>query len=316
VFLFRGVTVSLAFYALVYCGLSILILSGWELAGSCGQNCAARRRADFLFVLRALPLIGAALFVLAFLVPSFVELEPRKSFELVGEKPLALASFGLLLLVIGTFNAFAAHWRTSRTVNGWLAGATLLDSHASVPVFRILPMVPALTLAGIRAPNVLLSKAAANVLTSAELDAALRHEMAHVRRFDNLKKLVFRFCAFPGSSHLEAAWSEAAEMTADDAAVTNARDAVELASALIKLSRLAQVQAPAPLTTPLAQRATPSINGRVQRLMEWKEGRSPAPAAGAVWYSWGSVAGLALTIVPRYGAILHGMHTLTEWMVR
>ena len=36
---------------------------------------------------------------------------------------------------------------------------------------------------------------------------------------DNLKKLVFRFCPFPGMSKLESAWSQAAEMAADDAAV-------------------------------------------------------------------------------------------------
>jgi Zn-dependent protease with chaperone function len=254
--------------------------------------------------------------VLVFVVPSFVELEPHKSLELVGEKPLALAGFGLLLLALGIFNAFAAYWRTSRTVNSWLTGATLMASHARVPVFCILPVVPALTLAGILQPKVLLSKAAANLLTPRELEAALRHEMAHMRRFDNLKKLVFRFCLFPGSSHLESAWREAAEMTADDGAVTNAREAVELASALIKLSRLAQLQSTAPLTTLFAQRATASINGRVQRLMDWKEDQSSVPVTGAAWYSWGSLAGLALTIVPKYGAILRGMHTLTEWMVR
>jgi len=315
-FLLRGIAVSLAFYVLVYCGLSILILCGWELVGSCGQPYVARHRANFLFFLRTLPLIGGVLFVLALVVPSFVELEPHKSLELVGEKPLALASFGLMLLALGAFNAFAAYWRTSQTVNGWLAGATLIASRASVPVFRILPMVPSLTLAGIRAPKVLLSKAAADLLTPNELEAALRHEMAHARRFDNLKKLVFRFCVFPGASQLESAWSEAEEMTADDAAVTNARDAVELASALIKLSRLAQLQATAPLTTPLASRAATSINGRVQRLMDWKQDQSSAPAPGAAWYSWGSLAGLALTVLPKYGAILRGMHNLTEWMVR
>src|SRR5215470_2806661 len=315
-FLLRGIAVSLAFYVLVYCGLSILILSAWDLLGSCGQRCVARRCADFLFTLRVLPLIGAGLFVLAFVVPSFVELEPHKSFELVGERPLALGSFGVLFLGVGTVNACTAHRRTLRAVNGWLGGATLMADRAGVPVLRILPAVPALTLAGIRAPKVLLSKAAADLLTPAELEAALRHEMAHVRRRDNLKKLIFRFCVFPRTAHLEAAWSEAEEMTADDAAVTNARDAVELASALIKLSRLAQLQSPPPLTTPLTQRTTTSINGRVQRLMNWKEDRSPSFVPRASWYSWGSAVGLALTVAPKYSAILRGLHSLTEWMVR
>ena len=37
-FLLRGIAVSLAFYVLVYCGLSILILSAWDLVGSCRQH--------------------------------------------------------------------------------------------------------------------------------------------------------------------------------------------------------------------------------------------------------------------------------------
>ena len=51
---------------------------------------------------------------------------------------------------------------------------------------------------------------------------------------DNLKKLVFRFCPFPGMAGLESAWSQAAELAADDAAVSNLNDAVDLAAALVK----------------------------------------------------------------------------------
>ena len=65
---------------------------------------------------------------------------------------------------------------------------------------------------------------------------------------DNLKKLVFRFCPFPGMAKLESAWSQAAELAADDAAVSNLNDAVDLAAALVKLSRLVPVEA-APVCT-------------------------------------------------------------------
>ena len=44
----------------------------------------------------------------------------------------------------------------------------------------------------------LLSGAAELVLTTNELQTALNHEIAHVRRRDNLKKLLLRFVAFPG----------------------------------------------------------------------------------------------------------------------
>jgi Zn-dependent protease with chaperone function len=67
------------------------------------------------------------------------------------------------------------------------------------------------------------------------LQTALNHEVAHVSRRDNLKKLLLRFVAFPGMSGLETAWLEATEMAADDAAVSTAGDALDLAAALIKL---------------------------------------------------------------------------------
>ena len=72
-----------------------------------------------------------------------------------------------------------------------------------------------------------------------------------MRRRDNLKKLLLRFVAFPGMAGLEAAWLEATEMAADDAAVSNAGEALDLAAALIKLSRLGPVEAPVDLTAAL-----------------------------------------------------------------
>ena len=66
----------------------------------------------------------------------------------------------------------------------------------------------------------------------------MNHEIAHVRRRDNLKKLLLRFVAFPRMAGLEAAWIEATEMAADDAAVLNASEALDLAAALLKLSRI------------------------------------------------------------------------------
>jgi Zn-dependent protease with chaperone function len=315
-FLLRGLAVSLAFYLAMYTALSLLVVSGWELARNGGQNFTAKRRADLLFALRALPVVVAGAFTLVFVIPSFLALEPRTSVELIGELPLALGSVSLLVLVMGAINAIGGYLKTLRTVNGWLAGATVMSSRASVPVFRTPSLVPVLTLAGIRSHKMVLSEAAAALLTPSELETALQHEVAHVRRRDNLRKLLFRFCAFPGMSGLETAWGEAEEMSADDMAVSSAQDAVELASALIKLSRLAPVALAAALTTSLVHHATTSVNNRVRRLMTWGEDQAASRTPRAQWYLLGALSGLVLTAVANYGAILRAMHDLTEWMVR
>ena len=170
-------------------------------------------------------------------------------------------------------------------------------------------------MAGVCAPKVLVSDAALSALTTRELRTALKHELAHVNSRDNLKKLIFRFIGFPGMAGLEAAWSDAAEMAADDAAVSCLSDALDLASALIKLSRLAPVQPSAALTTALLQSSSASLRLRVQRLFAWS---SPADAFDrrALPYLLSSTLGLAICLIAGYSSVLAGMHSATEWLVR
>jgi Zn-dependent protease with chaperone function len=162
---------------------------------------------------------------------------------------------------------------------------------------------------------VLLSNAAAALLNQQELESALRHEIAHVRRRDNLKKLMFRFCGFPGMAGLEAGWSEAAEMAADDAAVSNGGEALDLAAALIKLSRFAPVHA-ATLTTGLVEDPGSGLNARIARLVSWEDRRVASSRSLFPWYLVPTFAACILTMVVIYGGALSRVHDLTEWLVR
>ena len=314
-FALRCLSVSLAFFFISYLLFSTAVARGWRFAERYGGGLGARRRADLLFFLRLSPALTATAVTLAFVVPSFLLLEPRASGEPVGEIPLALGGCCLLLFGLGVGRALKAHTKTTHTVDGWLTEATAMPSFERVPLFRIRPTVPALAVAGMWAPRVLLSDAAAAVLSRRELGAALKHEWVHVRRWDNLKKLIFLFWPFVGMSQLESAWREASEMAADDAAVASVSDALDLASALIKLSRLAPVDPPAALTTALVSGA--SVNTRVARLVAW----NPTPVAGSrgsalSWYARAGALGTTLGIFITYGAVLRDMHALTELLVR
>ena len=314
-FALRCLGVSLAFFFLVYIVLSVAVMSGWRTARRLGKRLSSRQVAALLFILRSLPLAAAALVILGFVVPSFLLLEPRAAAEPVGEIPLTLGACCLALFVAGVWNAVSAQVKTSRTVAGWLQGARSASGCDPVPLFRIRPSSPALTVAGWREPRVLLSDAAAALLDKQELESALRHEMAHVRRHDNLKKLLFRLCAFPGLAALEAGWSEAAEMAADDAAVSDRGEALDLASALIKLSRFAPVQA-ATLTTGLVEDSTSALNARIGRLVSWEERRTASARNRLPWYLASALAVTMLGTVMMYGSALSRVHELTEWLVR
>jgi Zn-dependent protease with chaperone function len=314
-FALRCLSVSFAFFLISYSLFSIVVRKGWRYVRRLGSGLSARRMADLLFLTRIFPALTAIVVCCAFVVPSFLMMEPRVSVEPVGEVPLTLGLCCLALFIIGAYDATTASLQTSRAVRTWLQDAQQLPSQHAVPVFQIRPAVPSLTLTGLCSPKVLLSGCAAAVLCANELNAALKHEFAHARRKDNLKKLLFRLFIFPGMSQLEAAWSHAEEMAADDEAVSSAREALDLASALIKLSRLAPVQSSVVLTTALTQE-TSSVNVRIERLVAWDPLRASQLSRPPAWYLRPALAVSCLAVFMTYGMALRETHVLTEWLVR
>ncbi|MGH9642276.1 MAG: hypothetical protein ACRD3Q_07600, partial [Terriglobales bacterium] len=229
-------------------------------------HAAEQSMADLLFALRVLPLFASIVITGIFVVPSFQILEPRSADEGMGSMTLALGIAALLLIGYGSYRVIAAQVRTSRIVARWLEGACPLETGTQTATLRSRRESPPLMLVGMREPRVLVSEAAVAVLADDELRVALKHELAHIRSWDNLKKLVFRFAPFPGLSKLEAAWSQAAELAADDAAVSNVNDALDLAAALVKLSRLVPVESAPACTVGFV---TGSIRARIARLLAW-----------------------------------------------
>lgn len=307
----RGIAVSLTFFVLAYCLLSALVVVAWRLLRL--LRLAERRVADLLFAVRVLPLLVSIVIAFAFVVPSFQLLEPRSIDEGIGTMPLALGTCALLLIACGCYRVIAAQTMASRLVAYWLEGAHPLDATAETVTSCSQRKTPPLVSVGVRRPRVLVSEPTVALLSHDELHIALKHEFAHVRSHDNLKKLVFRFCPFPSMAKLERAWSEAAELAADDAAVSNLEDAVDLAAALVKLSRTVPVDSAPIYTTGFV---TGSISARVVRLLAWNEARKARRTRVRVWYVIPPVVAALLCVVATYGPALALTHEVTEWLVR
>jgi Zn-dependent protease with chaperone function len=314
-FVARCIGISLALFVLLYVPASLAVSRGWGLLQQLFNPRTARSSASLLFALRALPFALASVFTFLFTLPSFLLLEPRSTDEAVGTAPLMLGLCCLVLLAAGIIQAASAQIRSSRALMKWLEGSTVMDSGTAMPVFRTSQDAPSLTVAGVREPKVLVSEAAIAALTPPELRTALRHEMAHAQSYDNLKKLFFRLSSFPGMAGLERAWSEQSELAADDAAVSCSGDALDLAGALIKVSRLSAPQPQAELTTGLLHSST-ALGTRVQRLVSWK--KEPVSTGGnKYWrYALPPLGGTLFLVVATYGSVLTGLHQLTEWLVR
>ncbi|MGA8761645.1 MAG: M56 family metallopeptidase [Candidatus Sulfotelmatobacter sp.] len=312
----RGIAVSLSVFSLLYVALSLSVCCLWRRIWLYSQRFRAKRCANLLFAWRMLPLATAAASTLILAVPSFLLLEPRATDERVGAAPLVLGFFGFMILAAGAGNAILALVRASKTMARWNSDASVARSFGRILLLRGSRAFPTLVAAGILRPKVLLSHRAEIVLTPKELQTALQHELAHVRRLDNLRKLLIRFAAFPGMAELESSWRQASEMAADDAAVFSASEALDLAAALIKLSRLGPLEPPGELTTALVHSPAESVNARVERLIAWTDQRQiPAGGYSLVYAACGAAVMLA-TVAVNYSGLLIQVHAATEWLVR
>jgi len=313
-FALRGVVIALSAFVMAYCALSFALVLTWEKL-SPGQRFSASGRSNGLFALRMLPFLAAVLWTLVLIVPSFLIFEPRSIEEKIGSVPLALSLVGLALLIFGVGRGIWALHRASSIVAEWTRGAETFECGSAVTVLQTSAAAPAMIAAGIVHPRILLSDTALSVLSPNELQAALNHELAHVLRRDNLRKLLLRLIAFPGLNGLESAWRDAAEISADETAVSNPREALDLAAALIKLSRFSPLASPAELTAALVHSPASLVDARVQRLIAWQE-KSGAPRKRSMRTAILAGAVMLVIFLLSYGSLLLRVHAVTEWLVR
>ena len=313
IFAARGFLVSLAFFAVVYCSLSSLVVLAWRSMNRIGQESAVGS-ANFLFGLRIFSFTVSTVVAVFFTFPSFWLMERASLDEDAGTFMLAACS--LLILSAGLFRVLTAQARTTRAVSQWSLTARSMGarsaSDASKPALSASKGAPALILVGIRRPSVLVSDMATIVLSDRELQVAVRHEFGHMRSWDNLKKVLISATPFPGMSSLENAWREAAELAADDAAVANRQDALDLAAALIKLSRSSKQWSEPALASGLVSGSC-SISLRVKRLLEW---RTAGRRLQRTWpWTLLVLSTMIVGIASNYGATLALTHRLTEILV-
>lgn len=319
-FALRGIAVSFSIFVVLYVAGSLVVCAVWRKVFGYGARHSAMRGADLLLALRVGPFVVAAGVTAVLAVPSFLLLEPRAADEPVGATAAILGLCGLAVMLTGLWKATAAMVGAWRMVERWSEDSQVVPRPQSqsdaVTVLRISNSAPPLTAAGILRPSVWLSRAAEFVLSERELEVALRHEAVHVRRRDNLRKLVLRVLAFPGMLELESCWREATEMAADDAAVTTASEALDLAAAVIKLSHLVPRDVPMELTTALVHSPAECVNARVERLIAWTERPLSAGSKYSLGYGLFAGAAVLITLGVTYSELLWRVHTATEWLVR
>jgi beta-lactamase regulating signal transducer with metallopeptidase domain len=296
----RFAVVCASVFILLYAVLSALLATVWNQV----KRFAVFRSAEALFTLRILPAV-TALIVLAFVVvPSFWALEPPATDEWIGLWAALLSFACMAWLATRAANLFSA-WRSTskifdRAVPREVPGAT-------VPVFELQDSGANLFVAGVLKPRLLISRRAIELLDADELQAAIRHELAHARSADNLKQIVVRFCSFPFLASLDRAWLRAVEIAADDRSVTDALTAADLASALVKVGTESAALTPE-LGMSLVPEGDTPVSDRVRRLLAWKS----ATRSHAGRFAVGLLLLQAAAVAVNVGWLIPQMHRFTE----
>ena len=199
----------------------------------------ASGRADLLFARGVAPTTTAIIVAFAIVLPSFLIFEPRHDGEQVGPMLVILAALGAMHLLLVAFRVLRIMSVSRQWAVKWMRGATALSrGEWGLPAFRIDAGLPVVAVSGILRPRLFVDRSVIESCSPEELAAIAAHERAHVDVFDNLRRLWIG--AFEGPRSAAArAWRQAAEEAADERAVDTSARALDLASALVKIARLA-----------------------------------------------------------------------------
>ncbi len=256
---------------------SLIIAALWRVAGRVTDNWTAAARARLLFSLRTLPALLAVLFVALLLVPAYLAYEPRHTSEDVSLKLGLLAFLSATGIAVSIFRGIATHRATADLTSDWLKqGKPIKITGIDIEAYQIQHAFPLIGIVGFMRPRLFIASQVLELLTSAEITAAIAHENGHLAARDNLKRGLLQACRdalliIPSGRLLDKSWSEASEEAADEnAALLGNGVALDLASALVKIARIIPLGArptmPAGVFL-LGDEETKGIKSRVRRLI-------------------------------------------------
>jgi Zn-dependent protease with chaperone function len=265
-------------------------------------------------LLRLTPLTGGGL-AAAILGVTFLRYEPGDTAEVPGLILLASAAITLAFAVAAAARGFAAASAARRCLRLVRECGALQTRPDGQPVWVLDTEYPVAAVMGIVRARLLLSRRILAECTEGEIDSVVRHELAHIRRRDNLVQAAMRFLPDPFAHtrigrEIQAAWAVAAEEAADDLAADGAGERTDLASALVRVARMHEGRAPAwvPALT-FFERTT--VESRVRRLLVSGPATPRRVCGGPLAVALAAASAIAVT--EAFG--LH-LHTLMELAVQ
>jgi Zn-dependent protease with chaperone function len=222
----------------------------WRAAAPRVARRPAAERTRFLFTLRVFPLTLAALLAFTLVVPAYVFHEPANSGEVVGAKLALIAVLSAAGVLLALWRVMRTWLATRRLARDWTRNAARVEVESlGLPAYRLRHRFPVIAVIGVFRPRLFIAEQVFEALTDGELAAAVGHERGHVEARDNLKRALLQagqdaLLLAPLGRSLLRAWQRESEVAADEfAASEGPRVAVDLAAAIVKISRMIPVGA-------------------------------------------------------------------------
>ena len=317
---------------LTFNSIASLVIAGlWRVAGRATDHWTAAARARLLFSLRTLPAVLAVLFVALLLAPAYIIHEPRHAAESVSLKLGLLAFLSAAGLIVSLVRGIATHRATQKLTSDWLRYGTPIQlAGINIDAYQIHHTFPLIGIVGFLRPRLFIASQVLELLTPAEISAAIAHENGHLTARDNLKRGLMRACRdalliIPSGRLLDKSWSEASEEAADENAARQGNVvALDLASALVKIARVippgARPTMPAGVFLLGDEKQTKGIKSRVGRLIALaatERGTGSRHDVLANLFAWGPASmllvGFGITATNPY--LLSRVHYLIEHAV-
>jgi Zn-dependent protease with chaperone function len=306
-----------AAFALTNAGVALLAWATWPCVRRAFAARPAAVRARVAFVWRVSPAVHAAVLT-TIVVAAFLAHEPAGRVEPVGMLLPLCAAVGAGLACLAVFRA-----ATTLVLSEWLAysltragGAVELPG-AGVRAWPVDSDFPIVAVVGAHRPRLIVARTVVDRCTPGELAAIAAHERGHLEARDNLRRWCLQGACdvlswTRRSREMAAVWQEAAEDAADDYATVVGARALDLASALVTVARLAHGQRLTPMPAIAFYRGD-GVERRVRRLLAAGDS---APAAGPRRASRRVGAGTALLAACLFLAMAsRDLHQVAEWIV-
>ncbi len=325
-FYLLAVALCLAVFLIVMSVTLVLCSAAARIAGRALASSAPGNAANLLFSLHVLPFVFAGVVAFGVALPAFFELEPAATGEILRPKLAILAIGGALVVAAMAVRAIKTWRATTRATDAWRAASTEIRvAGFDGPVHCVEQDFPFLVVAGLLHPKIFVGRPIMQQLSSNELAAALAHEQAHTRSFDNFKQLWLKITRLPDCLEKlapgKADWASLSEIAADEGALAGGASLLDLSSALVKVARLARSPLDGRLVASyfVPQGPATSLELRATRLERLLVSGVSAPRPEV--RDWRLMTALAiLTGASLYATclsnLLPGMHEALEALVR